>query len=109
MIVKDPPVQPRRATIAAITADVLMLLSLGALAIALTGRFPFSGTYSSPLGVIKIGPKPTVWVCLLVLSGLARITLRTEGGHLQGLFAHPTATRLFLLALLVYNANGRQT
>jgi len=107
MIVKDPPVQPRRATIAAITADVLMLLSLGALAIALTGRFPFSGVYSSPFGVIKIGPKPAIWVGLFVVSALARITLRQKCGRPGRLFTDPTPACLFLVALFIYNANGR--
>ncbi len=108
MAAEDSPLRPWILSAAVISANLLMFVSAGFLIIALSGRFPFSGAYSSPLGVIKIGPKPTVWVCLLVLSGLARITLRTEGGRLRGLFAHPTATRLFLLALLVYNANGRQ-
>lgn len=100
--------QPRSASVAAIAVDVLMLLSLGILAIALTGRIPFSGVYSSPFGVIKVGPRPVIWVGLFVFSLLARITLRWEGGHVSGLVTHPTATRLFLFALFVYNLNGRQ-
>jgi hypothetical protein len=91
-----------------IAVDILMLLSLGLLLLALAGRFPFSGVYSSPFGLIKVGSKPTIWVSLLVLSVLARITLRQEGGRIAGLLAHPTPTRLFLIALFIYNANGRQ-
>jgi len=108
MIVKDRPVQPRRATIAAIAADVLMLLSSGALAIALTGRFPFSGVYSSPFGVIRIGSKPAIWVGLFVVSALVRITLRQKCGRPGRLFTDPTPACLFLVALFIYNANGRQ-
>ena len=100
--------QPRRATIAAIAADVLMLLSSGALAIALTGRFPFSGVYSSPFGVIRIGSKPAIWVGLFVVSALVRITLRQKCGRPGRLFTDPTPACLFLVALFIYNANGRQ-
>ncbi|MBI3780081.1 MAG: glycosyltransferase family 39 protein [candidate division NC10 bacterium] len=89
-------------------ADILLFLSAGLLAIALTGRFPFSGVYSSPFGVIRIGPKPTIWVALFVLSALARITLRQEGGRISGLATHPTPVRLFLISLFMYNANGAQ-
>ena len=108
MVAKCLLLKPRRAPAVAIVADVLMLLSLGGLAIALTGRLPFSGVYSSPFGVIKIGPKPTIWTELFVLSVLARITFRRESGLVTGLFRHPTATRLFFIALFIYNANGKQ-
>jgi hypothetical protein len=91
----------------AIAADILLLISLGVLLTTLTGRFPFSGIYSSPFGIIKVGPKPTIWVCLLALSVLARITLRYEGGAVTGLLIHPTPVRLFFIALFIYNANGK--
>jgi len=95
-------------SVAAVAADILAVLSLLLLILALTGKFPFSGDYSSPFGVIKSGPKPTIWVCLFALAMLARITIRQEGGRIPGLILHPTATRLFLVALFIYNANGRQ-
>jgi hypothetical protein len=78
------------------------------LVITSIGKFPFSGVYSSPLGVIKIGPKPAIWVALFTLAALARITLRYEGGHISRLLTHPTPIRLFLIALFIYNANGAQ-
>ena len=108
MIIKESPLKPSSLSVLATVADILMSLSLSVLAIALTGRFPFSGVYSSPFGTIKIGPKPAIWVGLLVLSILARITLRQEGGHLRGLLTNPTPLRLFLIALFIYNANGAQ-
>ena len=108
MSANDSSVKPRSTSVAALAADFLLLLSLGLSIITLSGRFPFSGVYSSPFGVMKIGPKPSIWVGLSAFSVLARIALRREGGHVTGLFTHPTATRLFLIALLVYNANGRQ-
>jgi hypothetical protein len=108
MTAKDCQPKPRSLSVAVIVADILMFLSVGLLLITLTGRFPFSGAYASPLGVMKIGPRPTVWVGVLALAVLARITLRREGGRIAGLFTHPTATRLFVLALFIYIANGRQ-
>lgn len=98
--------QGRRTT--RILTDVLILLSSGLLVVSLTGRFPFSGAYPSPIGVLKIGPRPTIWVVFLAVSLLTRITLRQEGGCFTGLFTHPTPTRLFLIALFIYNANGAQ-
>jgi len=101
-------VQPRNTSVAAIAADALMLLSFGLLVLSLTGRFPFSGVYPSPFGVMKIGPRPTIWAAMFALAAPGRITLRHEGGRIQGVFTHVTATRLFLIALFTYNANGRQ-
>jgi hypothetical protein len=97
----------RTLSVLAITADVSTSLSLVLLLIALTGTFPFSGTYASPIGDVKIGPKPAIWIALFVLSVLARITLRKEGGRVSRLLTHSTPVRLFLIALLIYNANGR--
>jgi hypothetical protein len=108
MIAKDSSLEGRSLPKSAIAADALLLLSLGLLIIAMTGRFPFSGVYSSPLGVMKIGPKPSIWAGLFALSALARITIRHESGRISGLLTHPNATRLFLIALFIYNANGRQ-
>ena len=108
MIAKGTLVKPPSTSVFAIAVDFLLLLAVRFLIIALTGRFPFSGVYSSPFGVIKIGPKPSVWVALCSLFVLARIALRQECGHITGLFTHPTPARLFLVALFIYNANGRQ-
>lgn len=91
----------------AIAVDILLLISLCLLLATLTGRFPFSGIYSSPFGIMKIGPKPDIWVGLLALSVLARITLRHEGGAVTGLLIHPTSIRLFFIALFIYIANGK--
>ena len=108
MTAKSWALKPPSISAAAIAVDVLMLSSLVVLGLALTGRVPFSGVYPSPLGVIKIGPKPSIWAGLFALSALARITIRHESGRISGLLTHPNATRLFLIALFIYNANGRQ-
>jgi hypothetical protein len=108
MTAKSRALKPPSISAAAIAVDVLMLSSLVVLGLALTGRVPFSGVYPSPLGVIKIGPKPSIWAGLFALSALARITIRHESGRISGLLTHPNATRLFLIALFIYNANGRQ-
>ncbi|HLA80664.1 MAG TPA: glycosyltransferase family 39 protein [Thermoleophilia bacterium] len=108
MIGKGFPPKPRSLSTAVKAVDFCVLLSGGLLVIALTGRFPFSGVYSSPFGVVKIGSKPALWLGIFVLSLMSRITLKEEGGYLKGFFTHANPTRLFLMALFIYNANGRQ-
>jgi hypothetical protein len=106
MIANDSPLKPRNLSIGKIAADAFTLLSFGLLVLALVGRFPISGAYSL-FGVITIGSKPTTWVGLCVLLALVRIVVRHEAGYVTRLFTHPTPLRIFLMALFIYNANGR--
>lgn len=86
--------------------DLLVIFSFGLLVGALVDHVPLSGVYASPWGAIAITSKPTVPICLLCVSLLARIAIRNEGGKITRLVSHPTAPRFFLIALLVYTANG---
>ena len=89
-----------------ILIDLLVVLSLALLLSALADHVPLSGDYAAPWGKISITSKPTVPICLLCVFLLVRIALRNEGGKITRLVSHPTAPRFFLIALLVYTANG---
>ena len=109
MTVKDCSLQQRCLSMAAHATEILALVSVGLLILALSGRFPLSWEYVFPFRLMTGGSKPSIWVGLFVLLMLGWIALRFEGGHVTRLFTHPTSIRIFLIALFIYNANGRWT
>lgn len=88
-------------------ADVATSISAAFLLLALAERLPFYGIYTSPFGPIKVSSKLAVWVCAFLLMLLIDMTLRRENGQITRLLTRPTPLRLFLIAMLIYSANGR--